>query len=164
MQTSVFVETLLIGWEKNADYAQRLVADLNEAQMVAQPAPGTNHPAWTFSHLQAYHPTLEALLRGEPCDDPQTHRFGMKSIPETHRTVYPMKDDLMQSFLDGHEAVALALREADETALALPMPVERWKASFPSVSSCLGYLMLGHESVHLGQVSAWRRVLGLPPV
>lgn len=118
MQTSDFVETLLIGWEKNADYAQRLVADLSEAQMVAQPAPGTNHPAWTFSHLSAYHPTVVALLRGQPADDPLTHEFGMKSKPETNRTVYPMKEDLIQNFLDGHEAVMEALQAADEAILA----------------------------------------------
>jgi hypothetical protein len=44
------------------------------------------------------------------------------------------------------------------------MPLERWKATFPKVGSILGYLMLVHESTHLGQISMWRRVQGLPAV
>jgi hypothetical protein len=34
----------------------------------------------------------------------------------------------------------------------------------PQVGIVLPYLMLVHENTHLGQVSAWRRILGLPPV
>ena len=164
MDSSAFVESLLVGWGRNADYAQRLVADLDEDQMVGQPAPGTNHPAWVFSHLHAYHPVLVALLQGEACEDPKAHRFGMQSHPEADRSVYLPKQDLMNAFAAGHESVAEALQRADDDALAAPMSIERWKPVFPQVSSCLGYLMLVHESTHLGQLSAWRRVQGLPSV
>ncbi|MEM8678086.1 MAG: DinB family protein [Planctomycetota bacterium] len=164
MDSTVLVETLLVGWNRNADYAQRLVADLDANQMVMQPAAGTNHPAWTFSHLCAYHPVLTGLLRGEPCEDPKDHRFGMKSKPEADRSVYPAKDELMACFAEGHELVTAALQAADEQLLTTPMSIERWATVFPQVSSCLGYLMLAHESTHLGQVSAWRRVQGLPSV
>lgn len=164
MDAAALVETLLIGWEKNEDYASRLVVDLDNAQMVAQPAPNMNHPAWTFSHLNAYHPVLVALLQGEDCDDPKDHPFGMQSKPEGNAAVYLPKGDLLATFRTGHQSVADALTAADEAALAAPIPIERWKTVFPKVSSCLGYLMLVHESTHLGQLSAWRRVQGLPSV
>jgi hypothetical protein len=40
----------------------------------------------------------------------------------------------------------------------------RWKEIMPTVGIALPYLLLVHENQHLGQLSAWRRVLGLPAV
>ena len=52
----LFIDSLLRGWDRNLDYAKKLVADLSDEQMVAMPraadvdAVGCNHPAWIFSH------------------------------------------------------------------------------------------------------------------
>jgi hypothetical protein len=158
--------SLLIGWNRNLAYAQRLIADLDQSQMDHQPQPGMNHPAWVFAHLTAYHPVLEGLIIGQTPDDPRGHRFGMGSTPEADPDgkVYGGKAELVAGFSDGHAAVETALRAATDDDLARPMPIERWAEPFPTVGDSLGYLMLVHESTHLGQLSAWRRVQGLPSV
>ncbi len=161
---SLFAKSLLISWNKNADYAQKLVADLSDEQMVVQPAVGMNHPAWVFSHLNAYHPVMVALLQGQPFDDPQGHPFGMRSAPVADVAIYPNKSDLMAAFQHGHDQVARSVEAAEAAAFEQPMPLERWQASFPLVGNALAYLMLLHESQHLGQISAWRRVQGLASV
>ena len=51
-------QSILYAWEKNRDYGERLVADLTEQQLVRQPGPGMNHPAWVFSHLNIYLPVI----------------------------------------------------------------------------------------------------------
>ncbi|MEX2213082.1 MAG: DinB family protein [Phycisphaeraceae bacterium] len=160
---SLLIESLLVGWNRNAEYASKLVADLSDAQMLLQPN-GANHPAWLFSHLNLYHPVLVAMVRGQAFEDPKVHKFGMQSKPEQDAALYGTKQQIIDTFLKGHADVAAALSAASEAALEKAMPLERWRAPFPKVGSILGYLMLVHESTHLGQISMWRRVQGMKAV
>ncbi|MEM9752107.1 MAG: DinB family protein [Planctomycetota bacterium] len=164
----LFLDSLLIEWNLNTDYAAKLVADLTPEQMVHQPGtdagPGLNHPAWVLSHLHAYHPVIVALLQGESFEDPKHHKFGMLSKPEPDASVYPAKDELVSAYAAGRASVVEALLEVSAETLEAPMPLERWVGKFPRRGSILPYLMAHHESLHLGQLSAWRRVQGLPAV
>jgi hypothetical protein len=162
--TTVFVQGLLLGWDRNAPYAAKLVGDLTDEQMVQQPRPGMNHPAWTLSHLNLYHDVLVALLTHAPFADPKDHQYGMTSKPVADRSAYASKADLIGTFQAGHDRVRSALLEAPPDVFEAAIPLERWKPSFPLVGTILGYLMLSHESTHLGQLSAWRRAMGLPSV
>jgi len=162
--THVFIESLLTGWNHNRDYANKLVADLTDEQMILQPQPDMNHPAWIFCHLNAYHPVIATILRGEKPDDPLHHPFGQKSKPQADVSLYGSKDALLNAYNEGHEQVAVALKEGGEVAMERLMPLERWQTRFPKVGSILGYIMLVHESTHLGQISAWRRMQSLPSV
>ena len=161
---STLIDGLLFGWNKNLEYGTNLVADLSEEQMALQPAPGTNHPAWIFSHLGAYHPVIASLILGEEFEDPKQHRFGMLSKPEPDASLYGSKAELQAAWEKGHADVAAALSDEGEIALERSMKLERWKAIMPKSGIALPYLMLVHENTHLGQLSAWRRVQGLPAV
>ncbi len=159
------VQGLLLAWRRNGDYAAKLVADLDDEQMTHQPRPRMNHPAWVLKHLGAYHPVIVGLLRGGAVEDPLNHPFGMKSAPEADLAAYGSgKDELAAAFADGHAQVEAALNAADDAVFAQGIPVERWRGPYPTVGSILGYLMLAHEGIHLGQLSAWRRVQGLASV
>lgn len=158
------IDALLFSWDNNDDYAQRLVADLPDAQMTHQPAANMNHPAWVLSHLHAYHPVIVALIQGQTFDDPKHHPFGMQSKPVVDASVYPTKAVLVDAFVQGHAQVKSALAASDSAALNAPVLLDRWKTVMPTVALALGYLMLLHEATHLGQLSAWRRVQGLPSV
>lgn len=161
---SKIIEGLLFAWNKNLVYGQKLVADLSDEQMALQPGPGMNHPAWVFSHLNLYHPVIEHVIKGELFDDPQGHPFGMKSKPVADRSVYASKDELVKAFVVGHENVAAALGAATDAAFDQPVALERWVQFMPTAGIALPYLMLVHENTHFGQLSAWRRVQGLPAV
>lgn len=164
----LFVSSLLIEWNLNTDYAAKLVADLSPEQMLHQPGTdagvGLNHPAWILSHLHVYHPVMVDLMTGKPPEDPKGHRFGMGSKPESDSSVYMPKDELVAAYLDGRASVVNAIEAVSAETLSTAMPVERWQPKFPKVGSILPYLMAHHESLHLGQLSAWRRVQGLPAV
>ncbi len=162
--SNVLIDGILFAWNFNRDYANRLLADLSDEQMVVQPQPGMNHPAWTLSHLNAYHPVILQMLRGEKPEDPLDHPFGQKSRPVADVSAYPSKQTLLEAFNRGHDEIAVALRDGGDAALMHPMPIERWKTRWDVVGKSLPYLMMYHESTHLGQLSAWRRVQGLPSV
>lgn len=158
------IEGLRYGFGKNLDYGTRLLKDLTDAQMVEQPAPGMNHPAWTFSHINLYHPIMLHLLEGKTFPDPKTHQFGMESKPQGSLSEYGSRDGIVKAFVQGHENVLSALEKSDPSVLEKEVTLERWKATMPKVGVCLSYLMLVHENVHLGQISAWRRAMKLPMV
>ncbi len=165
---SIAVQGLQFGLKKNLDWAQRLTADLSPEQMTLQPpgerAAPVNHPAWIFSHLNVYLPVMTALLRGELFEDPKFHPFGMQSKPEENATLYPSKLELLSAWQAGHDEISQLLATATDATLQQPVMLPRWKEIMPTVGIALPYLLLVHENQHLGQLSAWRRVLGLPAV
>ncbi len=162
------INGLIYCWDKNTQYGPKLVADLTDEQMVMQPAPEgkapANHPAWVFSHLNVYLPVIAAMLQGETFDDPKDHEFGMLSQPEQDRTRYASKSELIDTFVAGHQLVANLLESVAEDIFLEPVKLERWANIMPSVGVALPYVMLNHENQHFGQISAWRRIQGLPSV
>jgi len=165
---SPVIKGYLYAWKKNQDYAPKLVADLSEEQMVAQPASDpdapANHPAWVFSHLNAYLPIICNIILGEDFDDPKNHRFGMLSKPESSRETYPSKQELLDVFVKGHDQAAKLLGDADDSVFTQQVRLPRWSEIMPTAAIALPYLMFNHENMHLGQLSAWRRVQGMPSV
>ena len=155
-----------ITWSRNRAYAEALVNDLEPGQMVGQPVAGVtmNHPAWILSHLNAYAPLASAMLLGKPVEDPIDHPFGRKSAPVNDAGAYPGRDELVGEYLRLHDAAHAALESADAEVFSGPAPLERWRAMHPTVGDMLTTLMVKHESMHLGQLSAWRRAMGLAPV
>ena len=165
---SAAIAGLLYGWNKNIEYLPKLVGDLSEAQMWAaiEPAGGepANHPAWILSHLNTYLPIIAALVEDREFADPREAPFGMLSRPESRSGLYPPRDELVATYVAGHQQVDRLLRNADPSILERPMRLPRWAPLMPQVGMALSYLMLYHEGLHLGQLSAWRRVQGLPRV
>lgn len=161
---TTMIEALLYSWTKNLEYGQRLLADVPEDKMVFQPAACMNHPAWAFSHMNIYHPVIVSLVQGRVFDDPKEHTFGMKSKPLADAKAYPAKQQIIDAWTRGHQDVAAALRPAKAEVFEGPITLERWQKHFPSVGAILVYLMALHEATHLGQISVWRRVQGMPSV
>jgi len=162
------IEGLLFGWKKNLDYGPKLVADLSDEQMIAQPVgvgeQPANHPAWVFSHLNVYLPVIKALIQRKEFADPKDHPFGMLSKPESDSSIYDSKDKLIGTFVSEHEEIASMLSAADDSILDQKVLLPRWAEIMPKTGVALPYLMLNHENGHLGQLSAWRRVQALPSV
>ena len=158
------IDVILTGHSRIIDYGTKLVADLSDEQMILQPRANINHPAWILSHLNAYLPIMQNLMKGEPFPDPKDHPFGMQSSPQQDMSLYPGRSDLSRTFQEGNLAAAALLRELGEDALKQPVQLKRWQEGMPVSGMALGYIMLAHQGIHLGQISAWRRAAGFPPV
>lgn len=162
---SIFIDSLLVAFERNSDYANKLVADLSDEQMIFQPAPKTNHPAWVLRHLHAYREVLAKMVAGQAVEDPKDHPFGMLSYPEADASLYGSKEAILKDFNDAGEQLIEELKAGGDVAMESPMPIQRWaEGPFPRVGDCMGYVLCSHEGTHLGQLSTWRRVQGLPSV
>ncbi len=165
---SAVIDGLLFAWGKNKNYAERLVSDLSDDQMILQPAPESgspaNHAAWILSHLNLYLPIIESIVQGQPFEDPKEKPFGMLSKPEPDGSVYASKSELIETFSNGHDAVASVLKNASDDVFDQPIGLPRWKETFKNAGVALPYLMVLHENLHLGQLSAWRRIQGMASV
>lgn len=166
MSISPLAGAVLISWRRNGAYALRLVGDLTDDQMTAQPVRGVtmNHPAWLLCHLNVYAPIARALCERAPFDDPADHPYGAKSKVVNDPGAYPDRRSLIEEYRALHDAAQAALERADEDVFMEPNPLARWREMHPRVGDMIVTLMVKHESTHLGQLSAWRRAMGLPAV
>lgn len=148
------------------EYALALVDDLDETDMLLQPVEGVimNHPAWILSHLLAYLPVMTTMLDGGVPDDPIDHQHGRKSMPLADVSAYLPKQRLIENYVFEHERAEEAFRFAKLEVLQSETPIPRFVERFPTVSHVVIHLMIKHEAVHLGQLSAWRRAGGRPAV
>ena len=160
------VESIVYAWDNQLRYALALVDDLTDPQFVLRPGGNMNHPAWILGHVAAYHPATLQLLAGEPVDDPKNDPlFGFAGHgPLDDIAAYGSKQAIVARFADGHERVAQALLAAPPEAFRRPPSLERWAKSYPTVEFMLPDLLLHHESLHVGQISIWRRAAGLSSV
>lgn len=150
----------------NLDYARRLTADLSAKQWTLQPAPHTNHAAWVIGHLAGTSDFTAGLLDGKSPSLPESWNatYGQTSQPTADASLYADGKTLLATLTKAHERLTQAFLSADEATLNQPISIERMKPKFPTNVSFVIFAMLNHESIHLGQLSAWRRVQGLGTV
>jgi hypothetical protein len=153
---------LLHAWNLNLGYAKRLVADIADEKMTLQPAPEMNHAAWVLGHLACTADMLGAMIGVKPvCPSGWTALFDWNSTPSSEASRYPSKAILLKALEDAHAAVAAALPAIPDSRWAEPTPMEDIRGFLPTLGDCFVFVMAAHENMHLGQLSAWRRVQGL---
>src|SRR3989304_1270278 len=157
------VESIVYAWDNQLRYASALVADLSDEQFVLRPGGNMNHTAWILGHVSLYHPITVQLLAGESSGDPKHDRlFGFAGQgPVDDVAAYGSKQLMVSRFEEGHEQVAQALLAAKPPAFQQRPSLERWAKMYPTVEFMLPDLLVFHESMHIGQISIWRRAAGL---
>jgi uncharacterized damage-inducible protein DinB len=160
------VASIIYGWDNQLNYAQALLADLTDEQMMRRPGGAMNHAKWILGHVTIYHPVIVKLIAGETFPDAKDDpKFGFAGQgPVDDPAAYESKDAMVARFVSGHEQVAQALLKAGPEAFARKPSLERWAKLYPTIEFMLPDLLLHHESLHIGQISIWRRAAGLPGV
>jgi hypothetical protein len=158
------IPLILNAYARNLALLRKLVADVDDAAMTLQPVAGMNHPAWIIGHLAwasdrgAELMNLKPRLPGE-----WAGRFGTGSTPVPEHNAYPEKTALVEALEEVHTRFAAALPAVPSESYNSPMP-ENLRAIVPTVGDALIHLATSHEALHIGQLSAWRRARGLPPI
>jgi hypothetical protein len=150
-------------------YGQKLVADVPDDQMCAQPVSGKvmNHPAFILGHLALVNDGRASALSGQTLGVAAKlewkEMFGMGAKPSSDRGRYPSKTELLKAFEEAHAHLGEAAAKATAEVLAQPAP-EPMRSRFPTIGNMVLGVMTSHFATHLGQLSAWRRAMGLPSV
>jgi hypothetical protein len=156
------IDPLLHAWNLNLDYAKRLVADIPDDMMAVQPAPDMNHAAWVLGHLACTADMLGAMIGAKPvCPADWAARFDWNSSPSSDASQYPSKATLLKALEDAHAGIAASLPAVPESRWSESTPLEAVRGFLPTLGDCFVFVMAAHENMHLGQLSAWRRVQGM---
>src|SRR5579862_3169524 len=95
-------------------YAEKLVADIPDDQLTGQPAPGRvmNHAAFTLGHLAWAHDNMLNILGQTPARTAWKELFGMGAKPQTNRSLYPSKEELLAALKQTSAALVSAVEKA----------------------------------------------------
>lgn len=159
---------------RTPDYAQRLLAGIAAKDFARFARPGgvlikSNHPAFIFGHLSLYPAKVLAQLALPPGDAAVPASYdalfnaSAECLDDPDGRIYPPMDQLTGGYFAGTQAALAALRGASDELLLAPNPLEgRMRELFPQLGGLLGFYVTAHAHGHLGQLSAWRRAMGMP--
>jgi len=161
--TTHSLEPVLHSFSYALDFLREQVADVAPAQMVAQPTGIANHPAWVIGHITCACQLLGGVIGIEPwLPDDWTSRFGTGSAPLADAGAYASKEHALAMLRDAQSRIVSAVETLDESALDQPFPDPSYRDVFPTVRHALTQVLVGHTSMHVGQISVWRRAMKLP--
>ena len=155
--------TILHSFAYSLDFLREQVADVEPADMAAQPDGISNHPAWIIGHLTFACQLLGGAIGLKPWLPAEWVRcFAPGTSPVADASRYPPKDSVLAALADAQARLAAAVERLDDARLDAPFPVEAYRPVFPTVRHALTQVLVGHASFHVGQLSLWRKAMGLP--
>ena len=162
------ITAILRQYDFNLIYANELVRDLEENQMTLIPAEGlVNHPAFTLGHLVSGSAMMAEDLGGTIEMPPGWADLFLRKgpgdprMPDPDEKKYPLKRDLLMELEKQHDKVKNKLLEKTPEELNAQF-AWRFGKLMPTLLDLTIFMCVNHEAMHLGQLAAWRRAVGLP--
>ena len=157
--------TVLHSFAYGLDYLREQVADVAPADMVAQPNGIMNHPWWVIGHLTCTCQLLGGVVGLRPwLPDGWAKRFGTGSVPVADATMYDSRETALALLRDAQSRLTQAVQQLDDARLDTPFPDESYRDVFPTIRHAATQVLVGHTALHVGQLSVWRKAMGLPRI
>lgn len=155
-------------------YAERLLKDVKPEQFprlarIGDTVIESNHPAFIYGHLSLYPARVIQQGGGDPAEFLPSAGFEQlfskdaKCVDDVDGSIYPPMEEVTSALLGGYRAVAEVLEVAADEVFMQQNPNEAMRGTFPTKGAMLGFYVGGHFMLHMGQMSAWRRAMGLGP-
>lgn len=153
-------------------YAQRLIVGVSPSQFgrFAKGASGdvvSNHPAFVYGHLSLYACRIIEQLGKDASSVKPTElyveRFSHTAtcVDDGDGSIYPPMQELVERVMTSYQLAIETLLDADDSLFLVPNANEAMRSKFATNGSMHAFYIGGHFMYHMGQVSAWRRVMGL---
>lgn len=166
------IDYILPGTTIVRSYAERLLKDISPTTFARKPmvqgqVVDTNHPAFVYGHLATYPVQLAAMmgLSTEGMEMPASYEqlFSMHAVcvDDVDGTVYPAMAEVVEGYFTSHDRLLAALKGVDPAVLTRPLENPQRRERFGTIGAFTTYLLLAHPQSHFGQVSVWRRCMGL---
>ncbi len=127
-----------------------------------------NHASFIFGHLAIY-PSRIFTLAGKDAKavaiDPKIEvlcKAGATCVDDPHASIYPHIEKLVSLFFNGYDKCVEVAAKMDDKLLASPHPDPAVRERFPTIGAATNFLINNHVMMHMGQLSTWRRAMGLP--
>ncbi len=153
-------------------YSERLLKDVTQEQFARFASVGgqpieSNHPAFILGHLSLYSCRIVEQLGGDASSIKPSAEFEKvfshqaKCVDDPDGSVYPAMDQIVERYFTGLNRAIATLETADDSLFPVENPNEPMRAKFPTIGAMHAFYVGGHTMMHLGQMSAWRRCVGL---
>lgn len=130
-----------------------------------------NHPAFisgTWASTRQRSLSCLALRRLGSWPPPALRNCSSNGAPcrdDPAGTIYPKLEAITVQYTVPYDAIIESVSRLEDRAFlcADPRRVRAIPASFPSAGGVAMFLLNNHQMMHLGQLSTWRRCMGLGP-
>ena len=153
-------------------YAERLLSEVTPAQFarfarIDDTVIQSNHPAFIYGHLSLY---ACRVIDGVGADgspfrptDAFVQAFSKDAVcvDDPDGSIYPPMAEITAALFESHRAAITALEAAADDVFLTENPNEAMREKFPTTGAMHAFYMGGHFMLHMGQMSAWRRAMGL---
>ena len=139
-----------------------MLSDVPEEKLCHQPPGIANHPIWQAGHLALVRTHLAREVgKSASIDEAWIPLFGRGSSPSVDASKYPSRAEVLNALRTTQAALVEGVRTTDPAKFDRPHGIQLLANIFPT----LGALVTGsifHDGLHIGQLSAWRRMMNLP--
>lgn len=153
-------------------YAERLLKDISPETFARKPVVqgqvvDTNHPAFVYGHLAIFPVQLAAMMElptdgmEMPPSYSELFSIGAVCVDDVDGTVYPAMAEVVEGYFTSYDRLLTAIKEVDPAVLTRPLENPQRRERFGTIGAFTTYLLLAHPQSHFGQVSVWRRCMGL---
>ncbi|MCC6425264.1 MAG: DinB family protein [Phycisphaerales bacterium] len=167
-----FADSITHAAKRSRTYAERLLKDVRPDQFARKPIVAgvpidTNHPAFVYGHLALYPAKIAQMIGKDipgiasPPGHEDLFKNGAPCQDDPLGTIYPGMDTLTRHYFNAYDTVIAAVSTLPDDIFARETPDPRYREFMPLVGSITLFLLNNHVMVHLGQISAWRRCMGL---
>lgn len=145
---------------------QALLNDVETSKAGCKPkGVDTNHPVFIYGHLSIYPDMVLGAIGREDLKDPKSeqwheHFMHGKDCKDGCKD-YPTLAEVKAHWVERYETVINALADVDESIFANECPFEGLRKRCATLGEMVNFMLVMHTSFHLGQMSTWRRCVGL---
>ena len=170
-------EIIAASARRTQQYAERLLNAVTYEKFARKPVfeqgakvVDTNHPCFVYGHLALYPGKVVQMIGVSardaevPTNWDELFRAGAECQDDPDRKIYPDMKVVTEKFFAGYKAAIEAVAQLPDAKFSEQTPNERYREFFPTIGGLCNFLLNNHVSMHLGQVSVWRRCYGLAPV
>ncbi len=171
----VFSDSVVAASRRSRGLAQKLLADIRPELFARKPIIGavtidTNHPAFVYGHLALYPARTLTLLGKDASSVAPPEGFdalfkaGAPCLDDPAGTIYPAMEAITAAYFRAHDNAYPVISAIPDADFAQENTDPRSREYAPTHGQVAVLLLNNHMAMHLGQISAWRRCMGLSPV
>ena len=145
-------------------FAKTLCVDIDADRFADRLGTTINHPAFILGHVAYYAGYCVHLLGGEinlTEEEAELYQHGAECVDCTDR--YLPKEAAIIHFESRMQLAANYVAQCSPDVLSKSAKETPFASRFDTLEQVAAFMLIGHPMFHCGQISAWRRVAGMPP-
>lgn len=170
------IDQIILAAKRVRGYGEMIAGGISAEHFAVKPRFGStvvdcNHPAFVYGHLSLYPARLAGFMSldvgkvAHPGNYPDLFKAGCTCQDDPERKIYPSRDELMATYTRTYDALFEQLASVKDEVLGQPHPDPAIREKFfPTLGAAATFMLCAHPAVHIGQLSTWRRCMGLPGV